>query len=145
MCIREKVRLFDNILRKSCHRIYLDRNIYRGIWKNTRFSRRICLKRDYSSVGRDSRILCFFIFKPYRHVDSAGWDIAWPEAFRALLRQGVEVVIVPTYWVFQDVGEVGQAHDPQYVASPFSWFNFDNCSSPLIGVQVRLLGSIALW
>lgn len=46
---------------------------------------------------------------------SPGWDMAWPEAFRALLRQGVEVVIVPTCWVFDDVGEVGRRHDPQYV------------------------------
>jgi len=41
------------------------------------------------------------------------WDIAWPEAFRALLLQGVEVVIVPTCWVFDDVGEVGKKHDPE--------------------------------
>jgi len=42
-----------------------------------------------------------------------GWDIAWPEAFRALLLQGVEIVLVPTYWVFKDVGDIGQQHDPQ--------------------------------
>ncbi|KAF8589073.1 carbon-nitrogen hydrolase [Ramaria rubella] len=41
------------------------------------------------------------------------WDMAWPEAFRTLLRKGVEVVIVPTCWVFDDVGEVGQQHDPE--------------------------------
>ncbi|GJJ10508.1 hypothetical protein Clacol_004734 [Clathrus columnatus] len=37
------------------------------------------------------------------------WDMAWPEAFRALLRQGVEVVIVPAYWT---VDEVISDHDP---------------------------------
>ncbi|KAF8508240.1 carbon-nitrogen hydrolase [Hysterangium stoloniferum] len=40
------------------------------------------------------------------------WDMAWPEAFRALMLQGVEIVIVPTFWVLDDVGAVGQRHDP---------------------------------
>lgn len=41
-----------------------------------------------------------------------GWDMAWPEAFRALLRQRVEVIIVPAYWT---VDEVISDHDPMYV------------------------------
>lgn len=45
--------------------------------------------------------------------------MAWPEAFRTLLRQGVEVVIVPTCWVLDDVGEVGKRHDPRYAAHVF--------------------------
>ena len=43
----------------------------------------------------------------------SGWDLAWPEAFRALMLQGVEVVIVPTCWVLDDVGELGLKHDPE--------------------------------
>lgn len=45
--------------------------------------------------------------------------MAWPEAFRTLLRQGVEVVIVPTCWVLDDVGEVGKRHDPRYAVHVF--------------------------
>lgn len=30
------------------------------------------------------------------------WDIAWPEAFRALVLQGVELVIIPTCWLGSD-------------------------------------------
>ncbi|THH16688.1 hypothetical protein EW146_g3991 [Bondarzewia mesenterica] len=40
------------------------------------------------------------------------WDLAWPEAFRALMLQGVEVVIVPTCWLLDDVGEIGKKYDP---------------------------------
>ena len=45
--------------------------------------------------------------------DDSGWDLALPEAFRALMLQGVEVVIVPTCWVLDDVGELGLKHDPE--------------------------------
>jgi predicted amidohydrolase len=38
------------------------------------------------------------------------WDLIFPEAFRALLRQGVEMVFCPSYWCFEDAG-VGLRHD----------------------------------
>ncbi|EIM86927.1 carbon-nitrogen hydrolase [Stereum hirsutum FP-91666 SS1] len=50
------------------------------------------------------------------------WDLAWPEAFRALLLQGVEVVIVPTCWVLDDVGEIGLKHDPEGLGE-ISWLD----------------------
>jgi len=40
------------------------------------------------------------------------WDLAWPEAFRALLLDGAELVIVPAYWLASDPGPVGLAHSP---------------------------------
>jgi predicted amidohydrolase len=38
------------------------------------------------------------------------WDLIFPEAFRALVRQGVELVICPSYWCFEDAG-VGLKYD----------------------------------
>ncbi|KAH9810655.1 carbon-nitrogen hydrolase [Melampsora americana] len=40
------------------------------------------------------------------------WDLAWPEAFRDLMKQGAEVIIVPACWMLQDLGDIGQKHDP---------------------------------
>ncbi len=39
------------------------------------------------------------------------WDLMFPETFRAMLHQGVELVICPSYWCFEDAG-VGLTHDP---------------------------------
>ncbi|HLI07206.1 MAG TPA: carbon-nitrogen hydrolase family protein [Ktedonobacteraceae bacterium] len=39
------------------------------------------------------------------------WDLMFPETFRTLLKQGVEMVICPSYWCFEDAGE-GRRHDP---------------------------------
>ncbi len=39
------------------------------------------------------------------------WDLMFPEAFRALVRQGVELVFCPSYWCFEDAG-VGLQHNP---------------------------------
>ena len=38
------------------------------------------------------------------------WDLVFPEAFRAMLQQGVELVFCPSYWCFEDAG-VGLKHD----------------------------------
>lgn len=38
------------------------------------------------------------------------WDLMFPEVFRAMLRQGVEVVICPSYWCYEDAG-IGITHD----------------------------------
>ena len=39
------------------------------------------------------------------------WDLAFPEAMRSLLQQGVEVVVVPTCWSLADAG-VGVKYNP---------------------------------
>jgi len=39
------------------------------------------------------------------------WDLIFPEVFRAMVRQGVDIVICPSYWCFEDAG-VGLKHNP---------------------------------
>lgn len=38
------------------------------------------------------------------------WDLMFPEIFRSMVRQGVELVICPSYWCYEDAG-VGMTHD----------------------------------
>ena len=38
------------------------------------------------------------------------WDLIFPEVFRAMLQQGVELVFCPSYWCFEDAG-IGLKHD----------------------------------
>jgi predicted amidohydrolase len=38
------------------------------------------------------------------------WDLIFPEVFRAMARQGVEIIICPSYWCFEDAG-MGMQHD----------------------------------
>jgi predicted amidohydrolase len=38
------------------------------------------------------------------------WDLMFPEVFRAMVRQDVDIVICPSYWCFEDAGE-GIKHD----------------------------------
>jgi predicted amidohydrolase len=38
------------------------------------------------------------------------WDLMFPEIFRAMVREEVEIVICPSYWCFEDAG-VGLKHD----------------------------------
>jgi predicted amidohydrolase len=40
------------------------------------------------------------------------WDLAFPEAFRAMVRQGVDLVICPSYWCFEDAG-IGLQYETQ--------------------------------
>lgn len=40
------------------------------------------------------------------------WDLIFPEVFRCMLRQNVEIVICPSYWCFEDASEVGLMHEP---------------------------------
>jgi predicted amidohydrolase len=35
------------------------------------------------------------------------WDLAFPEAFRALVKQGARYIFIPTMWKSQDCGEKG--------------------------------------
>jgi omega-amidase len=39
------------------------------------------------------------------------WDLMFPEMFRAMAREGAEIVICPSYWCFEDAGN-GIKHDP---------------------------------
>ena len=39
------------------------------------------------------------------------WDLAFPELFRAMLTQGAEIVLCPSYWCYEDAG-IGTQHDP---------------------------------
>jgi predicted amidohydrolase len=53
----------------------------------------VVVDTDYGKVGL---IIC--------------WDLMFPEAFRAMLQRGVEMVFCPSYWCFEDAG-VGLKHD----------------------------------
>jgi predicted amidohydrolase len=48
---------------------------------------------------------------------TTSWDMAWPEAFRELMQQGAEVIIIPTYWLATDITDVGMKHDPKFVCA----------------------------
>ena len=39
------------------------------------------------------------------------WDLMFPEVFRAMVKDKVEIVICPSYWCFEDAGK-GMMHDP---------------------------------
>jgi predicted amidohydrolase len=39
------------------------------------------------------------------------WDLAFPELFRQMLGQGAELVICPSYWLYEDAG-IGLQYDP---------------------------------
>ncbi|KAE8375277.1 carbon-nitrogen hydrolase [Aspergillus bertholletiae] len=41
------------------------------------------------------------------------WDLAFPEAFRELVRQGARMIVVPAYWKMDDAGEVGRRRNPE--------------------------------
>jgi len=44
------------------------------------------------------------------------WDLMFPEAFRAMLKQSVEMVICPSYWCYEDAG-IGMRHNPHAEAT----------------------------
>jgi predicted amidohydrolase len=39
------------------------------------------------------------------------WDLAFPELFRAMLAEGAQIVLCPSYWCHEDAG-IGMQHDP---------------------------------
>ncbi|KAK7419463.1 hypothetical protein QQZ08_010833 [Neonectria magnoliae] len=57
---------------------------------------------------------------PLKHADGspvrAGllicWDLAFPEAFRALIADGADLIIIPSFWYMTDAGEEGQELNP---------------------------------
>lgn len=40
------------------------------------------------------------------------WDLAFPEAFRALVAQGAELIVIPSYWYMSDVDENARRFNP---------------------------------
>lgn len=40
------------------------------------------------------------------------WDLAFPEAFRALVADGAQLVVVPSFWLVTDMDEVGLRLNP---------------------------------
>lgn len=40
------------------------------------------------------------------------WDLAFPEAFRALVRQGARIVVVPTFWMATDASDECLRYNP---------------------------------
>lgn len=75
-------------------------------------------ERPHLSPGRHEPHAAFDT--PLRNADGspvrAGllvcWDLAFPEAFRALVADGAQVVIVPSFWLVTDVDEAGLALNP---------------------------------
>jgi predicted amidohydrolase len=40
------------------------------------------------------------------------WDLAFPEAFRELISDGAELIVVPSFWTMKDVTDEGYALNP---------------------------------
>ncbi|RMD44809.1 hypothetical protein DV735_g268, partial [Chaetothyriales sp. CBS 134920] len=40
------------------------------------------------------------------------WDLAFPEAFRSLIRQGAKIIIVPSFWLLTDMSKEGRDYNP---------------------------------
>ncbi|KAH7245730.1 carbon-nitrogen hydrolase [Fusarium tricinctum] len=58
---------------------------------------------------------------PLKHADGrpvrAGliicWDLAFPEAFKALVNDGADIILIPSYWFMSDGGEEGGDLNPE--------------------------------
>ncbi|KAF4981967.1 hypothetical protein FZEAL_2313 [Fusarium zealandicum] len=78
---------------------------------------------------------------PLKHADGravrAGmlicWDLAFPEAFRALVNDGADLIIIPSYWFLTDAGEEGQALNPDaeriFIESALTARAFENTAA----------------
>lgn len=64
-------------------------------------------ERSYITPGRDISVFNTRIGKVGLIIC---WDLMFPEMFRAMVRRGVEIVICPSYWCFEDAG-TGLKHD----------------------------------
>ncbi|KAM5341894.1 hypothetical protein ACJ41O_014925 [Fusarium nematophilum] len=78
---------------------------------------------------------------PLKHADGravrAGmvicWDLAFPEAFRALVNDGADLIMIPSYWYMTDVEEEGQALNPDseriFIESALTARAFENTAA----------------
>jgi predicted amidohydrolase len=41
------------------------------------------------------------------------WDLAFPEAFRALVSQGAKLIIIPSFWLHVDCNSSGLSRNPK--------------------------------
>ena len=67
-------------------------------------------ERDYLDAGRQA-VVCETRFGKIGL--AICWDLAFPELFRAMLAEGAEMVLCPSYWCFEDASEAGLKHDPR--------------------------------
>ena len=77
-------------------------------------------EKDYLHPGQDSHLV--FQSTLCKTGLLTCWDLAWPEAFRALSIQDVDLIVVPSYWVADDITETGTAHDPD-ASGEKSWLD----------------------
>lgn len=81
------------------------------------------------------------------------WDLAFPEAFRALIADGAQLILIPSFWLITDMDEVGLALNPDsekvfldstIVARAFentacvAFCNKGGCSQVAMPIQGRL-------
>lgn len=65
-------------------------------------------ERSYLEAGREMTVCS----TRYGKVGLAiCWDLAFPELFRAMMAEGTEIVLCPSYWCYEDAG-IGMLHDP---------------------------------
>lgn len=65
-------------------------------------------ERSYIDSGRDA-VVCSTRFGKIGL--AICWDLAFPELFRAMVAEGAEIVLCPSYWCYEDAG-IGMQHDP---------------------------------
>jgi predicted amidohydrolase len=69
-------------------------------------------ERTHQSRGQDKHVA---IDTPVGRIGLlACWDLAFPEAFRALARDGADIVIVPTCWTLDESCRFGTELNPNY-------------------------------
>jgi predicted amidohydrolase len=66
-------------------------------------------ERSYIDPGKQA-VVCQTRFGPIGL--AICWDLAFPELFRAMLAEGAEIVLCPSYWCYEDAG-IGTRHNPQ--------------------------------
>ena len=107
-------------------------------------------ERRYISVGREVAVCSTRYGKVGLMIC---WDLMFPEIFRAMLTKGVEIVICPSYWTFEDA-TVGLRYDTKadvkLIDSLCAGRAFENeivfvyCNAAgrlrLPGIEERLLG-----
>lgn len=65
-------------------------------------------ERSYVDPGRDA-VVCSTRFGKVGL--AICWDLAFPELFRAMVAEGAEIVLCPSYWCYEDAG-IGMQYDP---------------------------------